>query len=418
MSSYSNLKFELIFTGQQAGVWGSTTNTNIGTAIEEAITGQATITFEDGNLELDYIDSNASQPFRNLVLKADSSANLTATRDLIIPDTQKQYFVFNNTTGGQSIRIKTAAGTGVTIPNGKRALVYCDAVNTVQAFNYLDTLSLSTLEIGTQANKATISYTTDAARTLTVPAVSGNRTFAFLEEAQTFTANQTVGANFIFSGNARRVQGPTTSLTIADRLFFQDSTADTSTLMNVMPNGIADTSGFLAYNSSVPGDSSYAALYVDGVSVKVLSGVYGSGTYLPMTFFTNGSERMRIDTSGRVGIGVNNPTVKLQVDGQVSGKFTDVGTNTAAQDLSTNHVSQVTISTDTTLTTTVPAAGSTAYVIIVASGTTSRTVTFGSGFASVGTLATGTVPTVRFVVTFISDGTRLIETDRTSAISV
>lgn len=418
MSSYSNLKFELIFTGQQAGVWGSTTNTNIGTAIEEAITGQATITFEDSNLELDYIDSNASQPFRNLVLKADSSVNLSATRDLIIPNTQKQYFVFNNTTGGQSIRIKTDAGTGVTIPNGKRALVYCDAVNTVQAFNYLDTLSLSTLEIGTQANKATISYTTNEARTLTVPAVSGNRTFAFLEEAQTFTANQTVGANFILSGNARRVQGPTTSLTIADRLFFQDSAADTPTLVNVMPNGIADTSGFLAYNSSVPGDSSYAALYVDGVSVKVLSGVYGSGTYLPMTFFTSGSERMRIDTSGRVGIGVNNPTVKLQVDGQVSGKFTDVGTNTAAQDLSTNHVSQVTISTDTTLTTTVPAAGSTAYVIIVASGTTSRTVTFGSGFASTGTLATGTVPTVRFVVTFISDGTRLIETDRTSAISV
>ncbi len=418
MSSYSNLKFELIFTGQQAGVWGSTTNTNIGTAIEEAITGQATITFEDSNLELDYIDSNASQPFRNLVLKADSSVNLSATRDLIIPDTQKQYFVFNNTTGGQSIRIKTAAGTGVTIPNGKRALVYCDAVNTVQAFNYLDTLSLSTLEIGTQANKATISYTTATARTLTIPAVGGNRTFAFLEEAQTFTGNQTVTANLIFSGNARRIQGATTSLTIADRLFFQDSTVDTPTLFNVMPNGTANTTGVLAYNSSTPGNSSYAGLYISDIEASILSGIYGTGTYLPMTFYTSGLERVRIDTSGRVGIGVNNPTVKLQVDGQVSGKFTDVGTNTAAQDLSTNHVSQVTISTDITLTTTVPAAGSTAYVIIVASGTTSRTVTFGSGFASIGTLTTGTVPTVRFVVTFISDGTRLIETDRTSAISV
>jgi len=111
-------------------------------------------------------------------------------------------------------------------------------------------------------------------------------------------------------------------------------------------------------------------------------------------------------------------TPSLTVNGQISGKFTDVGTNTAAQALATNHVSQVTISANATLTTTVPPAGALATVIIIASGATSRTVTFGTGFASTGALATGVTTARRFVVSFVSDGTRLLETGRTTAITV
>lgn len=130
------------------------------------------------------------------------------------------------------------------------------------------------------------------------------------------------------------------------------------------------------------------------------------------------SERMRITSDGKIGIGTTAPGAALDVNGQIVGKFADVGTNTAAQALATNAVSQVTISAATTLTTTVPPAGAQATVIIIASGTTSRTVTFGTGFAATGTLATGTVDARRFVVSFVSDGTRLIETGRTTAIAV
>jgi hypothetical protein len=130
-STYSPLKVELIGTGEQAGTWGTTTNTNLGTALEEAITGRATATFpSDANYTLPYTDTNGSQVFRNLVLNVTSSGNLGATRDLIIPAIEKQYIVENNTSGSQSIRIKTAAGTGVTIPSGKIAHVFCDGTNT------------------------------------------------------------------------------------------------------------------------------------------------------------------------------------------------------------------------------------------------------------------------------------------------
>ena len=123
-STWSNLKIELIGTGEQSGTWGTTTNTNLGTAVEQALVGYGTASFtSDANLTLGYTDSNAPQTFRNLVLNATSTGSLTATRDLIVPTTAKLYYVFNNTTGGQSIVVETSAGTGITIPNGSKAAV-------------------------------------------------------------------------------------------------------------------------------------------------------------------------------------------------------------------------------------------------------------------------------------------------------
>lgn len=153
-STYSPLKIELIGTGEQAGTWGTTTNTNLGTALEEAITGRATATFpSDANYTLPYTDSNSSQVFRNLVLNVTSSGNLSGTRDLIIPAIEKQYIVENNTSGSQSIRIKTAAGTGVTIPSGKIANVYCDGTNTRFADDFVAITggTISGITLGTLA---------------------------------------------------------------------------------------------------------------------------------------------------------------------------------------------------------------------------------------------------------------------------
>ena len=103
---------------------------------------------------------------------------------------------------------------------------------------------------------------------------------------------------------------------------------------------------------------------------------------------------------------------------QLQRRYEVLADNTAAQGLGAVFASQVGISADTTLTTTVPPAGTEAQVILVSVGTTSRTVTFGSGFASTGTVTTGTAAARRFVLTYISDGTRLLEVSRTTAITV
>lgn len=75
----------------------------------------------------------------------------------------------------------------------------------------------------------------------------------------------------------------------------------------------------------------------------------------------------------------------------------------------------MTVSANVTFTTTVPAAGSWRAVMILTSGTQSRTVTFGTGFKPTATLATGTTASRIFVVSFVSDGTNLYEASRTVA---
>jgi len=149
-STYSSLKIELIGTGEQSGTWGNTTNTNLGTAIEQALAGYGTANFtSDADLTLGYTDSNGSQIFRNLVLNVTSSGSLTATRNLIVPTTAKQYYIFNNTSGSQSITVKTSAGTGVIVPNGGKALVYCDGTNVVPAINSLPVSATVTYKLPT-----------------------------------------------------------------------------------------------------------------------------------------------------------------------------------------------------------------------------------------------------------------------------
>jgi len=144
-STYSNLKIELIGTGDQTGTWGTTTNTNLGTALEEAIVGYATANFtSDADLTLTLTDTNASQTARNFVLNVTSSGSLSTTRNLVVPTIEKPYVVFNNTTGGQSITVKTASGTGITVPNGRKALLITDGTNVVDAITFLSNLQVGT----------------------------------------------------------------------------------------------------------------------------------------------------------------------------------------------------------------------------------------------------------------------------------
>lgn len=121
-----SLKLELIGDGLQSGTWGQTTNRNLGTLLEQAITGVQSILMVDANYTLTNLNG-VSDEARNAVIVA--TGTNTAVRDIIAPLVNKLYWVTNNTTGGYSIRIKGASGSAVTIPNGTTIPVYCNGTN-------------------------------------------------------------------------------------------------------------------------------------------------------------------------------------------------------------------------------------------------------------------------------------------------
>ena len=135
-SSYSDLKIELINTGEQSGSWGTTTNTNLGTAIEEAIVGTVDVAFSSGQVTLTLSNSNATQSARHLRL------NLTGTsggaQNLVVPAIQKNYLVNNGT--ADTITVKTPSGSGIGVPSGKTMWVYNNGTNVVDAVTAVSSL--------------------------------------------------------------------------------------------------------------------------------------------------------------------------------------------------------------------------------------------------------------------------------------
>jgi microcystin-dependent protein len=142
-STYSDrLRIELMAAGDQSGTWGDTTNTNLGTLIEEAIAGFSEITMSDANKTLS-ANNGATDEARQMILKF-SGGSLTATRDIIIPSKEKLYVIHNATSGSQSLQIKTASSSStVTIANGKTTVVYCDATDVFLAITNVPASNLS-----------------------------------------------------------------------------------------------------------------------------------------------------------------------------------------------------------------------------------------------------------------------------------
>ena len=132
-STYSPLKIELIGTGEQSGTWGSTTNTNLGTALEQAITGTGDVTFSSGDVTLTLTDTNTSQTARNLRLNL--VGTISAPQDLIVPNIEKLYLVNNTLT--DTVTIKNITGTGVAIPAGGSTFVFNDGTDITETITAL-----------------------------------------------------------------------------------------------------------------------------------------------------------------------------------------------------------------------------------------------------------------------------------------
>lgn len=184
-STYSpSLRIELIGAGEQSGTWGTTTNTNLGTLLEQSIAGVQAITMIDTNYTLTNYNG-VSDEARKAVLVA--SGTNTAVRDIIAPLVAKNYIIKNNTTGGFAINIRAATGASVSIPNGVTSAVYCDGTN----FNLALTQTLIAAGVGISI--ATVGATSTITNTSNF--VSGTVTNFFQAAAPTGWTQNTSYAN-------------------------------------------------------------------------------------------------------------------------------------------------------------------------------------------------------------------------------
>lgn len=130
-----NLGILLPGTGNDAGSWGNYTNTNLGTIIENAISGYIINTFTNVSVTLT-IPQGAASTAGNMTIECQGTLGATNVF-LFLPQNKKLYFIYNNTSDAQPLNVKTAGGTNtVVIPNGYRTLLVSNGTDVTSAQTY------------------------------------------------------------------------------------------------------------------------------------------------------------------------------------------------------------------------------------------------------------------------------------------
>tara|TARA_R100001591_G_scaffold116056_2_gene132439 strand:+ start:347 stop:1417 length:1071 start_codon:yes stop_codon:yes gene_type:complete len=146
-SSYStDLKLELMVTGENAGTWGDKTNTNLN-LVQQAVAGFESIDCASSDVTLAMTNGTLSNA-RNAVLKL--TGTLAGTRQVLVPNgIEKTYIVQDSTTrSGNTLTFKTVSGTGVTLVAGKTHVIYVDGTNAVDVFFLKDVVEDTTPQLG------------------------------------------------------------------------------------------------------------------------------------------------------------------------------------------------------------------------------------------------------------------------------
>lgn len=152
--------------------------------------------------------------------------------------------------------------------------------------------------------------------------VHGTQTSGDLTVSSVSTGSILNSGNLVFNGNTARIKGNFSGSTLGARTLFQTSNSSSATDLGIIPTGTG--SSVTAYASIDPANSSYASLQSTATSINLLAGKTGSGSYLPLNFYTGGSNKVSIDTSGNlttsanIGIGTTSPIYPLSVIGVVN----------------------------------------------------------------------------------------------------
>ena len=297
-STYStNLALELMATGEKANTWGDITNTNLGTLLEQAISGYVTQAITDGSgaTTTITIPNGATGVARNMYIEMTGALTFSTT-SLIVPANKKLYFIYNNTTGGYPVQVKVSGQTGVSVPNGQKVVLVSNGTDVVVATNYMATLAVGSLTSGRVPYATTAGLLTDSANL-------------------TFNGTKLTAAGLIDSAlTSGRVTYATTSgeLTDSANLTFNGTTLTANTIGaftlsgtiagggNQINNVIIGTSTPLAgYFTTLSATTSLTTPSVTNAGTLALSAT--GANY--MTASTNSTERMRITSNGGVSFG-------------------------------------------------------------------------------------------------------------------
>lgn len=164
-SPSTSLRLELMSPGDKANTWGTITNTNLGSLLEQAICGYIDINLTSNATKTLTPSNYALDEARSAVLNI--TGVITATVSIIAPTAPKIYIIRNSTTGGQSIVIKTLSGAGVTIANGKMSIVFCNGSGFEELIPKLADNATTAVNLsGSQTNYATLGRVNSVANML------------------------------------------------------------------------------------------------------------------------------------------------------------------------------------------------------------------------------------------------------------
>ena len=166
MATYSsNLALTLLTTGEGAGTWGNTTNTNLGTLLEQAISGYVTQAVATGTDTTLTIPNGANGVARNMFIELTGTGG--ASTNLVVPSNKKLYFIYNNSTG--AVTVKVAGQTGVSFAAGDKKILASNGTDVIEATSYLTAVPASvtvTTLTATSANITTLNTTSGTVTTL------------------------------------------------------------------------------------------------------------------------------------------------------------------------------------------------------------------------------------------------------------